>query len=150
MLSEEGGAGDAPPPAVAGRRRAAAEHERGEGFARRQEKLRFRDWRFRVQDILAALDAIARYTRDMTFDEFAADQRTKDAVIRNLVTIGESIRWIPESILLEHPGVPWRTMRGVRNVVVHEYFGVDETILWDTVRHDLPPLPPLLELVLAS
>jgi uncharacterized protein len=122
----------------------------GEGVAQRQDKLRFRDWRFRVRDILAAVTAVARYTQDMSFDEFAADQRTRDAVIRNLMTMGESIRWIPEPILHAHPAVPWRTMRGVRNVVVHEYFGVDDLILWHTVRHDLPPLVPHLEAVLAS
>jgi uncharacterized protein with HEPN domain len=123
---------------------------RGDGYAHRQEKLRFRDWRFRVRDILAAVTAVERYTRDMSFAEFTADQRTIDAVVRNLMTMGESVRWIPESILQAHPEVPWRTMRGVRNVVVHEYFGVDDAILWHTVRHELPPLVPHLEAVLAS
>ena len=61
----------------------------------------------------------------MTPDEFVNDARTMDAVVRNLMTMGESIRWIPEPILDAHPAVPWRTLRGVRNVVVHEYFGVD-------------------------
>jgi uncharacterized protein with HEPN domain len=131
-------------------RRAGPLDRRTAGYARRQEKLRFRDWRFRVRDILAALSAIAEYTDGMTFEEFAADQRTLDAVIRNLVTMGESIRWIPEPILSAHPDVPWWTMRGVRNVVVHEYFGVDDVILWTTVQHDLPPLVPRLEAVLRA
>lgn len=129
-------------------RRSGTGDRRSEGYARRQEKLRFRDWRFRVQDILAALQAIFEYTEGMTFDEFAADRRTFDAVIRNLVTMGESIRWIPEPILSAHPEIPWWTMRGVRNVVVHEYFGVDDCILWATVQYDLPPLLPRLQAVL--
>ncbi len=120
------------------------------GYLERQAKLRFRDWRFRVRDILAALAAIAEYTDGVTFDVFVADRRTRDAVIRNLMTMGESVRWIPDAILDAHPDVPWRTMRGVRNVVVHEYFGVDEAILWETVRGDLPPLTAKLEAVLAS
>jgi hypothetical protein len=66
------------------------------------------------------------------------------------MTMGESVRWIPDVVLSAHPAVPWRTMRGVRNVVAHEYFGVDDEILWQTVRGDLPPLVPLLEDVLAS
>jgi uncharacterized protein with HEPN domain len=119
-------------------------------YQKRQAKLRFRDWRFRVRDILGALRAIARYTDGMTFDEFAGDGRTMDAVVRNLVTMGESIRWIPEPILDAYPAVPWRTLRGMRNVVVHEYFGVDPAILWETVRGDLPPLEADLEAVLAS
>ena len=120
------------------------------GYTERQSKLRFRDWRFRVRDILAAVRAIARYTEGMTFEEFAADARTVDAVVRNLMTIGESTRWIPEPIKDAHHGVPWRTLRGVRNVVVHEYFGVDSEILWETVRTDLPPLAPKLEAILQS
>jgi uncharacterized protein with HEPN domain len=116
----------------------------------RRLKLRFRDWRFRVRDILAGVNAAIEYTRGMTYDDFVADRRTRDAVIRNLVTMGESVRWIPGPIREANPDVPWTTMRGVRNVVVHEYFGVDDRILWDTVVHDLPPLVPKLEAVLAS
>ncbi|MEI6724629.1 MAG: DUF86 domain-containing protein [Actinomycetes bacterium] len=118
------------------------------GYAERQSKLRFRDWRFRVRDILAAVRAIEAYTEGMTFEEFAADSRTVDAVVRNLMTIGESTRWIPEPIKDAHREVPWRTLRGMRNVVVHEYFGVDSEILWETVRTDLPPLAPTLEAIL--
>ena len=120
------------------------------GYQERQAKLRFRDWRFRVRDILAAVRAIADYTDGMTLAEFVGDARTMDAVVRNLMTMGESIRWIPEPILDAHPNVPWRTLRGMRNVVVHEYFGVDPGILWETVRSDLPPLEADLEAVLAG
>jgi uncharacterized protein with HEPN domain len=120
------------------------------GYAERQAKLRFRDWRFRVRDILTSVRAIAGYTDGMTYESFVADAKTMDAVIRNLMTMGESIRWIPELILDAHPDVPWRLMRGVRNVVVHEYFGVDPSILWETVRGDLPPLIAKLEDVLQS
>ena len=116
----------------------------------RQVRLRFRDWRFRVRDILAAVNAVAAYTDGMDFEEFVADARTRDAVVRNLMTLGESVRWIPDMVLSAHPAVPWRTMRGVRNVVVHEYFGIDETILWETVRGDLPRLRDPLEAVLRS
>ena len=119
-------------------------------YEARQSKLRFRDWRFRVRDILAAVRAIEAYTEGMTFEEFAADSRTVDAVVRNLMTIGESTRWIPEPIKDAHREVPWRTLRGMRNVVVHEYFGVDSEIQWETVRTDLPPLAPKLEAILQS
>ena len=116
----------------------------------RQARLRFRDWRFRVRDILAGVNAALEYTSGMTFEEFTGDRRTRDAVIRNLMTMGESVRWIPGTIREAHPDVPWTTMRGVRNVVVHEYFGVDDRILWDTVVLDLPPLVAKLEAVLAE
>jgi uncharacterized protein len=120
------------------------------GYQERQTKLRFRDWRFRVRDILAATRAIARYTEGMTFEQFVNDTRTTDAVVRNLMTMGESIRWIPEPILEAYPAVPWRTLRGIRNVVVHEYFGMDPAILWETVRGDLPRLEADPEAVLAG
>ena len=84
----------------------------------------------------------------MTPAEFCTDSKTIDAVVRNLIVIGEASRHIPESIEQRHPEVPWSTMRGIRNVVVHEYFGVDAGIVWETARHDLPPLLPLLENVL--
>lgn len=116
----------------------------------RQVRLRFRDWRFRVGDILAGVRAALEYTDGMTFDEFAADRRTRDAVIRNLMTMGESVRWIPGPIREANSEVPWTTLRGVRNVVVHEYFGIDDRILWNTVVHDLPPLVEKLEAVLAA
>lgn len=116
----------------------------------RRARLRFRDWRFRVGDILAGVRAALEYTDGMTFEEFAADRRTRDAVIRNLMTMGESVRWIPGPIREANPEVPWTTLRGVRNVVVHEYFGVDDRILWNTVVHDLPPLVEKLESVLAA
>ena len=127
-----------------------AADRRHPAYQERQAKLRFRDWRFRVRDILAAVRTIADYTDGMTLAEFVGDTRTMDAVVRNLMTMGESIRWIPEPILDAHPAVPWRTLRGMRNVVVHEYFGVDPAILWETVRGDLPPLEADLEAVLAS
>jgi uncharacterized protein with HEPN domain len=126
-----------------GRRRSTAP-------ADRDVRLRFRDWRFRVRDILAAVEAIAAYTEGMDYDAFVADRRTVDAVVRNLATMGESVRWIPDPIQDRWPDVPWQGLRGVRNVVVHEYFGVDERILWQTVIGDLPPLVAKLESVLAA
>ena len=116
----------------------------------RRTQLRFRDWRYRVRDILGSVEAAIAYTEGMTFEEFIDDPRTRDAVIRNLTMMGESVRWIPGPIREAHPDVPWAIMRGVRNVVVHEYFGVDDRILWDTIVRDLPPLVSKLEAVLTA
>jgi uncharacterized protein with HEPN domain len=119
-------------------------------YEARQSRIRFRDWRFRVRDITGSVTAILAYTDGMTYEEFVADRRTRDAVIRNLMTMGESVRWIPGPIRESNPDVPWATMRGVRNVVVHEYFGIDDRILWDTVLYDLPPLVAKLAAVLGE
>jgi len=70
--------------------------------------------------------------------------------VHNLIVLGEASRHIPSAIEAKHPEVPWEKMRGIRNVVVHEYFGVDAEILWQTARSDLPPLLPLLERVLGG
>lgn len=107
-----------------------------------------RDWSLRIQDILEAVDAIVTYTADMTFESFVADRRTVDAVIRNFIIIGEAAARIPDEVCQKYPDVPWTEMRAMRNFVVHEYFGVSDRLLFDTIRLDLLPLAPaLLKLV---
>ena len=122
----------------------------GAAAPERDSRLRFRDWRFRVRDILDSVEAIIEYTDGMTYEQFLADRKTVDAVVRNLMMMGESVRWLPQQVQDQHRDAPWRGLRGVRNVVVHEYFGVDPRILWETCRRDLPPLVPKLEAVLTS
>lgn len=104
-----------------------------------------RDWLFRITDILAATSTVETYVKGMSYEDFIADRKTVDAVIRNLIIIGEAASHVPEEISLNHPEVPWNDMRALRNFVVHEYFGVSDKILWDTVQIDLPSLMPLLQ-----
>ena len=107
-----------------------------------------RDWKFRIQDILDAVTAIEKYTQGMEFNTFIEDRRTVDAVVRNLMTIGEAAVHVPEDICLGHPEVPWYEMRGMRNFVVHEYFRASDSVIWDTIQVDLPPLLNLLNKIL--
>jgi len=109
-----------------------------------------RDWRFRVQDILDAITAIRTYTEGMDLEKFAADRKTVDAVLRNLVVIGEAATHIPEDIGGRHPEMPWDDMRALRNFVVHEYFGVSDAIIWDTVQRNLPALIAPLQKILQT
>jgi len=104
-----------------------------------------RDWKFRIQDILDAVGAVQKYTQGMEFKTFTKDRRTVDAVVRNLIIIGEAAVHIPENICLKHPEVPWYDMRGMRNFVVHEYFKASDAVIWDTVQVDLPQLPAPLK-----
>ncbi len=104
-----------------------------------------REWLFRINDILAAISAFQTYTAGMTYEDFIADRKTVDAVVRNLIIIGEASVHIPEEICAERSEIPWQDMRAMRNFVVHEYFGVSDRILWDTVQIDLPPLVPTLK-----
>lgn len=109
-----------------------------------------RDWRLRLKDILAAIQKLRRHTAGMAFEDFAVDEKTIDAVCLNFAVIGEAAARVPETVSARFPDVPWADMRDMRNVIVHEYFGVDAAILWKTIQSDLPPLIPLLEVLLAE
>ena len=108
-----------------------------------------REWSLRAEDILEAIAKIERYTAGMTFESFKADTKTADAVIRNLEVIGEAARNIPDEVCQRFPEIPWDKMRGIRNILAHEYFGVSLPIIWQTIKADLPPLVPLLRDILA-
>jgi len=99
-----------------------------------------RDWRLRVEDILEATDRIERYVADLTFEQFQGDQKTIDAVIRNLEVIGEAVRHLCADDERLPPGVPWTDIAAMRNILIHEYFGVDLRIIWQTIEADLPAL----------
>ena len=99
-----------------------------------------RDWLYRIGDILAAIEKIQRFTHGLDLSGFQADEKSRDAVIRNLTVIGEAALHLPDSVKTAYPGIPWREMQGIRNIVVHEYFGVSDEILWETIQRDLPAL----------
>jgi uncharacterized protein with HEPN domain len=98
-----------------------------------------RESKFRINDILESIEKICRYTDKMTFEAFSSDEKTVDAVIRNLEIIGEAAKHIPEEILKKYPNLPWPEMRGIRNVLIHEYFGVSLPILWETTQKKPSP-----------
>ncbi len=107
-----------------------------------------RQWKLYLEDILSAIDKVQRYTHSMDLDRFRASDITIDAVIRNFTIIGEAARQIPSEIEQRYSDVPWHKMRSLRNIVVHEYFGVDMRIVWETIHKDLPPIVPLLKNVM--
>jgi uncharacterized protein with HEPN domain len=109
-----------------------------------------RDWRLRVDDILEAIGRITQYTVGMTWETFSADQKTLDAVIRNIEVIGEAARNLPDDIVIQYPEVPWAEMRAMRNVLIHEYFLISVPILWHTVNQNLAPLVPQLRCILSE
>jgi uncharacterized protein with HEPN domain len=107
-----------------------------------------RDWRYRVEDMLEAVANAQAYVKGMAFEQFATDRKTVRAAAYEIGVIGEAVGHIPAEVRQRHPEVPWSKMQAMRNIVVHEYFRVDTSILWQTIQHDLPPLVPLLQAVI--
>ncbi|MBI5421301.1 MAG: DUF86 domain-containing protein [Parcubacteria group bacterium] len=91
-----------------------------------------------LDDIRGSLNLIKQYTGGTVYDTFLHDQKTIDAVVRNLSIIGEAVKNVPLEVKLQHADVPWDEIIGMRNKIIHEYFGVDEEILWKTIQEDLP------------
>ena len=93
--------------------------------------------RLHIADIIEAIERIQRYTRGTSAQDFVRDGKTVDAVLRNISVIGEAAANLPEELKMTHAEIPWKEMVGMRNKVIHEYFGVDGEILWKTVSEDL-------------
>lgn len=97
-----------------------------------------------LQDIEEAIGKIERYTNGMSLDDFMDDEKTIDAVVRNLEIIGEAARQMPEGFKSKHESIPWHQISGLRNRIVHEYFGIDLEIIWQVVAKDLSKLKKAL------
>lgn len=107
-----------------------------------------REWRLRLEDILDAAGRAQRYVAGMDLATFVADDRTLDAVSRCFGIIGEAVTHVPKDVIAAHPEIPWAEMKAMRNIVVHEYFGVTNETLWKTAREDLPAIiEPLRKLL---
>ena len=95
-----------------------------------------------VKDIADSINDIEHFIGNMSFDEFLRDRKTINAVIRSLEIIGEAAKKIPSEIRDKNPLIPWKRMTGMRDKLIHEYFGVDLEIVWTVVKEELPPLKP--------
>lgn len=104
-----------------------------------------REARLLVADILEAMDKIERYVAGMSFEEFVADDKTVDAVVRNFEIIGEAARQMPAEFKATGSQIPWRDMADFRNVLIHEYFGVDLRTLWQIIELNLGELKQQLQ-----
>ncbi len=95
-----------------------------------------------MEDIEESMAKIGRYVVGMDLKAFEQDERTVDAVVRNLEIIGEAANRLPEDFRRRHAQIPWRKIVGLRNRIVHEYFGVDIDMVWSILQNDLPALRP--------
>lgn len=98
-----------------------------------------------IQHILDAIEKIERYVEGVSLTSLTEDEMRVDAVVRELEIIGEASNNLTEDFRAAHQDVPWQQVRGMRNRIVHEYFGVDIAVVWQTTQDDLPKLKELLK-----
>ncbi len=106
-----------------------------------------RDPKLLVGDILDSASRIIIYTEGLTFEDFSKDSKTVDAVIRNFEIIGEAANRLPEEFRDRYPDIDWRRIRGFRNRIVHDYFGIDYSIVWLIKETFLPNMIAQLKLL---
>lgn len=109
-----------------------------------------RDYSLYLDDIAEAIDRILQYTEGMTFEDFRKDQKTIDAAIRNFEILGEASKHVPAAVKRRHAEIPWREMAGMRDKLIHEYFGIRHDIVWKTVKERLPELRQAVKKLLES
>ncbi len=96
-----------------------------------------RDYKQQLDDILQAITFIREYVKDMDYKAFEADRKTQDAVIRNLEIIGEAARTVPDEVRDKAAEIEWYKIIALRNILIHEYFGVNLKIIWDVIQNKL-------------
>ena len=99
-----------------------------------------RDYRLQVDDILEAIRRVKEYTENMSEEDFSLNRKTQDAVIRNFEIIGEAARNLPDDIKHSASEIEWNKIIALRNILIHEYFGVNVKILWDLITNKLDKL----------
>lgn len=102
--------------------------------------MRKRNYNLYLKDIVDSIEKIIEYTEKLSFKKFSDNELVIDAVVRNFEIIGEASKNIPSRIKSSYQNIPWKEMAGMRDKVIHEYFGVDLDIVWKTIKTRLPNL----------
>ena len=95
-----------------------------------------------LDHILECIDLIEDYSEGISETEFMNSASLQDMIIRRIEIIGEAVKNLPSDLKREHPEIPWRDIAGLRDIVVHQYFGLDLELIWDVVTRDIPDLKP--------
>ena len=94
----------------------------------------------RLEHILSAIDRIQRYTIGKTYQDLVADDMMYYAVVKNIEIIGEAANMLTTAFQQAHTETPWKMVKGMRNYIVHEYFQIDDIVVWDVIKNNLPEL----------
>lgn len=98
-----------------------------------------------IVDVVDAIDKIERFTENMEFNDFESDDKTLLAVVKSLEIIGEAVKKIPENVRKIYPEIPWSKIAGMRDKLVHEYFGINIKVVWRTIKEDIPSIKPTMK-----
>jgi uncharacterized protein with HEPN domain len=109
-----------------------------------------RDWRLYADDIAESARRVIEYTRELGFEQFVADTRTYDAVLRNLEIIGEAAKRVPPAVCERYPDVPWSAAARFRDRLAHGYHALDDAVIWRVIREEVPLLQAAVLRVLAD
>jgi uncharacterized protein with HEPN domain len=101
-----------------------------------------------LRDILQNMQDAEEFIQGLSYDQFTADKKTFNAVLRSIEIVGEAAKHVPESVRSKYPAIPWKEMAGMRDKVIHFYFGVNREAIWLVVKERIPSLRPLIERVL--
>ena len=103
-----------------------------------------------VEDIIKAMEDALSFVEGIDYNHFLNDRKTIYAVIRTLEIVGEATKNIPSTVKIRYAEIPWKDMAGMRDKVIHAYFGVDLKRVWNTVNKDIPVLKPYFEKILTE